>query len=84
MRGIWKWPRGDNLSAGVVKQLGFAGILLGASSLTLVMVVLVLPLRDARFWFAWAVTVLLLVIGLVVYIRSVALSHKRPEVRSLS
>jgi hypothetical protein len=80
MRGFWKWPMGDNLSAAVVKQVGLAGILLGSASLTLVIVVVVLPLRDIRFWVAWTVTVLLLVVGLVVYVRGVALSYrKQPE-----
>jgi hypothetical protein len=76
-KGFWKWPMGENLSATVARQLGVALLLVGAACLVLVVVVLRMPLHDLGFWIAWVATVLLLVVGLVIYARSVTLSQRK-------
>lgn len=70
---------GDNLSVVVARQLGVALLLVGAACLVLVVVVLRVRLHDLAFWVAWCATVLLLVVGLVVYARSVMLSNRKPN-----
>jgi hypothetical protein len=77
-KGIWKWPMGDNLSATVARQLGLGLLLVGSAGLLLVVVVLRMAFHDLGFWVAWVATALLLVLGLVVYARSVTLSNRKP------
>jgi hypothetical protein len=80
-KGIWVWPMGDNLSVPVAKQLGWALLLVGAACLVLVLVVVRMTQHDMEFWVAWTATVILLVAGIVVYSRSVMLSHRKPSER---
>ena len=83
MKGWIKWPLGDNLSPEVVRLFGFANVLIGASSLVLAALVLALPglLTSRDLPVRWivgsvlAVTVVLLVAGVVPYIRSVLVSR---------
>ena len=70
---------GDNLSVSVARQLGVALLLVGAACLVLVVVVLRVRLHDLAFWVAWVATVLLLIAGLAVYVRSVMLSTSKPN-----
>jgi hypothetical protein len=78
-KGIWVWPMGDNRSVAVAKQLGAALLLIGAACVVLVVVVLRVEQHDVEFWVAWTATVLLLVVGIAVYSRSVVLSHRKPR-----
>jgi hypothetical protein len=76
VKGIWKWPLGDNLSPTVADLQGWASVLVGAASLVLLVPLLLLPRRDAASRVGVAVAVLFLLVGVAAYVRSVVLSYR--------
>jgi hypothetical protein len=76
MKGIWKWPLGNNISSEVANLQGWASALVGAGSLVLLIPLLLLPRRDAVSRVGVAVAVLFVLVGVIAYVRSVVLSHQ--------
>lgn len=84
IKGWLKWPLGDQLSKRVIRLQGWSYIFVGAASLVLLVLLVVLPalLADDALPVRWIVggvlsfTVLLLVCGVVPYVRSVRLSYR--------
>jgi hypothetical protein len=85
MKGRWKWPLGNNLSPRVATLQGWANLFVGASSLVLLVLVAVLPplLNSDRnqvrlvVGFVVFLVIVLLLVGAVLYIRSIRLSHRK-------
>lgn len=85
MKGILKWPLGDHLSARVIRLQGWSYLFVGAASLVLAVLLLAFPVLLASDtvvvrWTVGAVlliTVLLLLGGVVPYVRSVVLSYRQ-------
>src|SRR5712691_1443295 len=83
MKGPLKWPLGDRLTERVVKLQGWSYLFVGAASLVLTLLLLVLPILVAHetLLMRWLVagvlliSVLLTLCGVVPYVRSVVLSH---------
>jgi FKBP-type peptidyl-prolyl cis-trans isomerase FkpA len=82
MRGIWKWPLGDNLSAEVAELQGWAALLAGAAALLLLVPLLRLPDRDVTSRAGLAVAVLFLLVCIAAYVRSIVLSHRAASMPS--
>jgi FKBP-type peptidyl-prolyl cis-trans isomerase FkpA len=78
MRGVWKWPLGDNLSPEVANLQGWAGVLVGGGALVALLPLLRLPDRSATSRAGVAVAVLFLIAGVVAYVRSIELSYRAP------
>jgi FKBP-type peptidyl-prolyl cis-trans isomerase FkpA len=78
MRGIWKWPLGDDLSPEVANLQGWAALLAGAGALMALVPLLRLPDRGATSRAGVAVAVLFVLAGLVAYVRSIVLSFRAP------
>lgn len=78
MRGIWKWPLGDNLSLEAVNLQGWAGVLVGGGALVALVPLLRLPDGSATSRTGVAVAVLFLLVGVVAYVRSIVLSYRAP------
>ena len=76
MRGLWKWPLGDNLTPEVANFQGWAAVLVGAGALVAVVPVLRLPDRSATSRASLAIVVLFLLVGVVAYVRSIVLSYR--------
>ena len=85
MTGPIKWPLGNHLSPRVVVLQGWSYVLVGASSLVLAVLLVVVPSVvigpiPSVGWFVGvglAFTVLLLICGVVPYVWSVVLSYRR-------
>jgi hypothetical protein len=85
MKGPLKWPLGDHMTGRVIKLQGWAYVFVGAASLVLMLLLLLLPalLADDALPARWIVgvtlaTVLLLTLcGTVPFVWSVALSYRR-------
>ena len=83
MRGLLKWPLGNQLSGPVIRLRGWSYLFVGASSLVLTVLLLVLPalLDNDTVPVRWivagvlSISVLLMFCGLVPYVRSVVLSY---------
>jgi FKBP-type peptidyl-prolyl cis-trans isomerase FkpA len=82
MRGIWKWPLGDNLSPEVAKLQGWAAVLAGAAALLTLVPLLRLPERDVTSRAVLAVAVLFLLVCVAAYVRSIVLSYRTPATPS--
>jgi FKBP-type peptidyl-prolyl cis-trans isomerase FkpA len=78
MKGIWKWPLGNNLSPEVAGLQGWAAVLAGAAALLTLVPLLRLPERDVSSRAVLAVAVLFLVVCVAAYVRSIALSYGAP------
>jgi peptidylprolyl isomerase/FKBP-type peptidyl-prolyl cis-trans isomerase FkpA len=78
MRGIWKWPLGNNLSPEVAGLQGWAAVLAGAAAVLTLIPLLRLPARDVTSRAVLAVAVLFLLVCVAAYVRSVVLSHRAP------
>jgi len=78
MRGIWKWPLGENLSPEVAYWQGWAGVVAGAAALVTLIPLLNGPDGSAISRAGLALAVLFLAVGVVAYVRSVVLSHRPP------
>ena len=76
MKGIWKWPLGNNISPEVANLQGWASALVGAGSLVLLIPLLLLPTRDAVSRVGLVVAVLFVLVGLVAYVRSIVVSYR--------
>jgi Na+/melibiose symporter-like transporter len=84
MSGPLKWPLGNHLSARVIRLQGWSYVLIGGASLVLTILLLVLPalLGDDTVpvrlivGVVLSMTVLLLLCGVVPYVRSVMLSYR--------
>ena len=84
MKGPLKWPLGDHLSGQVIRLQGWSYAFVGAASLVLTVLLVLLPalLADDTPPVRWIVggvlsfSVLLLVCGVVPYVRSVLLSYR--------
>jgi hypothetical protein len=79
MRGVWKWPLGDNLSPEVVNLQGWTGVLVGGGALVALVPLLRLPDGGATSRAGVAVAVLFLLVGVMAYVRSIVLSYRAPE-----
>ena len=79
MRGVWKWPLGNNLSPEVVNLQGWTAVLVGGGALVALVPLLRLPDGGAISRAGVAVAVLFLLVGVVGYVRSIALSYRAPE-----
>ncbi len=79
MRGVWKWPLGDNLSPEVVNLQGWTGVLVGGGALVALVPLLRLPDGGATSRAGVAVAVLFLLVGVVAYVRSIVLSYRAPK-----
>jgi len=87
MKGLLKWPLGDNLSPAVARLQGWANLFIGTASFVLLLLLAALPtlLRDETAVIrvtAGAVLLLvtiLLVPGVVLYLRSVVVSRQTPN-----
>ncbi len=85
MKGLLKWPLGNQLSRPVIRLQGWSYLFVGASSLVLTVLLLVLPalLDNDTVPVRWivagvlSISVLLMLCGLVPYVRSVVLSYRR-------
>lgn len=82
MRGIWKWPLGNNLSPEVAGLQGWAAVLAGAAALLLLVPLLRLPDRDVTSRAGLAVAVLFLLVCIAAYVRSIVLSHRAASMPS--
>ena len=79
-----KWPLGNQLSGPVIRLRGWSYLFVGASSLVLTVLLLVLPalLDNDTVPVRWivagvlSISVLLMFCGLVPYVRSVVLSYR--------
>lgn len=76
MKGIWKWPLGNNLTSEVANLQGWASGLVGAGSLVLLVPLLLLPRVNLVSRVGLVVTVLFVLVGLVAYVRSVVVSYR--------
>jgi FKBP-type peptidyl-prolyl cis-trans isomerase FkpA len=76
MRGIWKWPLGENLSPEVVYWQGWAGVGVGAAALVTLIPLLNGPDGSAISRAGLALAILFLIVGVVAYVRSVVLSQR--------
>jgi hypothetical protein len=84
MKGPLKWPLGDHLSEQVIRLQGWSYVFVGAASLVLTVLLFLLPaiLANDTLFVRWivgivlSVSVLLLICGLVPYVRSVVLSYR--------
>src|SRR5260370_38136210 len=79
MRGVWKWPLGNNLSPEVVNLQGWTAVLVGGGALVALVPLLRLPDGGAISRAGVAAAVLFLLVGVVGYVRSIALSYAAPE-----
>jgi Na+/melibiose symporter-like transporter len=85
MRGLLKWPLGDRVTERVIRLQGWSYLFVGASSLVLTVLLLVLPglLDNDTAPVRWlvagvlSISVLLMLCGVVPYVRSVVLSYRR-------
>lgn len=75
MRGIWKWPLGDNLSPEVANLQGWAAVLAGAAALVALVPLVRLPARDVTSRAGLGVAVLFLLVCGAAYVRSIVLSY---------
>ncbi len=86
MKGIWKWPLGDNLSRTVARLQGWANLFIGAASLVLLLLLAALPpllnreAGEVRLvgGAVLLLVVVLLLVGVVLYVGSMLQSYKRP------
>ncbi len=78
MRGIWKWPLGNNLSPEVAGLQGWAAVLAGAAALLMLVPLLRLPERDVTSRAVLAVAVLFLLVCVAACVRSTVLSYRAP------
>src|SRR4029077_6616009 len=78
MRGIWKWPLGENLSPEVAYWQGWAGVVVGAAALVTLIPLLNGPDGSAVSRAGLALAILFLIVGVVASVRSVVLSHRPP------
>ena len=84
-KGPLKWPLGDNLSGRVVLLQGWSYVFVGAASLVLTVLLVLLPalLEDNTLpvrsivGVVLSISVLLLLCGVVPYVWSVVLSNRR-------
>ena len=84
MKGLLKWPLGDNLSPAVATLQGWANLFIGTASLVLLLLLAALPALLRGETAATRVTAgavllfvtLLLIPGVVLYFRSVVVSHQ--------
>jgi hypothetical protein len=85
MKGVWKWPLGDNLSPKVASLQGWANLFIGAASLVLFLLVAAIPALlgfeagEARPVVALTllIVVALLLVAVVQYVRSMLHSYKK-------
>jgi Na+(H+)/acetate symporter ActP len=77
MRGIWKWPLGDNLSLEVVRMVGWASVLAGSACPPMI-VLLILWNRGTTAWIASIVAMLFAGAAAFATIWSVRLSRTNP------
>jgi Na+(H+)/acetate symporter ActP len=77
MKGIWKWPLGDNLTAVVVQMMGWASVLAGAACLPTV-VVLAMWDQSTATHLAQISAAFLVGAGLFGFVWSLALSRSKP------
>jgi hypothetical protein len=85
MKGPLKWPLGDNLSGRVVMLQGWSYVFVGAASLVLTALLVAFPmlLGETTLPVRWIVgmvlslSVLLLICGVVPYVRSLLLSYRQ-------
>jgi FKBP-type peptidyl-prolyl cis-trans isomerase FkpA len=76
MKGIWKWPLGDNISPEVAGLQGWSSLLAGAAALLTLIPLVRLPDRGLTSRAALSVAILFLLVCVVAYVRSVVLSHR--------
>jgi len=76
MKGIWKWPLGNNLTPEVASLQGWASALVGAGSLVLLVPLLLLPRRDAVSRVGVVVAILFVLVGMGAYVRSIVHSYQ--------
>lgn len=85
MKGLLKWPLGDQLTPRVIRLQGWSYLFVGLASLVLTVLLLVFAVLLANDtpmvrWLVGGVlsiTVLLTLCGVVPYVRSVVLSYRR-------
>lgn len=85
MKGPFKWPLGDHLSRQVIRLQGWSYVFVGAASLVLTVLLVLLPtlIGDNTSQVRWIVglvlsgSVLLLLCGVAPYVWSVVLSYRR-------
>jgi hypothetical protein len=84
MKGLLKWPLGDRITERVIRLQGWSYLFVGAASLVLTVLLLASPvlLANNTLLVRWlvggvlSITVLLLLCGVVPYVRSVVLSYR--------
>ncbi len=84
MKGLLKWPLGDRITDRVIRLQGWSYLFVGAASLVLTVLLLASPslLANNTLLVRWlvggvlSITVLLLLCGVVPYVRSVVLSYR--------
>lgn len=77
LKGIWKWPLGDNLTPTVARLLGWANVMAGAACLP-TLVLLVLWDRSSSAWIASMVAMLFVGAASFALVWCLALSRMNP------
>jgi hypothetical protein len=75
MKGIWKWPLGDNVTPPVIHLQGWAGVLVGAAAL-IASILILLPHQTVLI--AGMIAMFLVGASAFAWAWSVQLSHKAP------